>query len=345
MFRNEVIRWEIFFIPFDVQNLICEYEFELHGDLEQTINIQSEMKLKLSKWIKSTLKSCVWNMTLLFNGYLCLALRSGEIKIFDLKLQVISSFFINIICKDAKICLQSLFGNQIVLNNNNKLQIWNWKTKKCELEMVGHVSAIKCILVLKKNLTHIRIATGSMGNKIRIWNVTFCICERILRGHFGSVRCLANISEKRIVSGSEDSFLKIWNLETGECENSSFTYSKSIECVQVMDDEKIITGSLDGTIQVWRQIFTEKMPFLLREKILKNNLLPIDCLQCLSCFQVIIGSGKTIQVWNINNGLCEKVIHGHKKSVRKILIDQKITNKLATIYVISYSNDSIRIWS
>jgi len=128
------------------------------------------------------------------------------------------------------------------------------------------------------------------------------VVDKTLNGHTGWVRCLEVVGES-IVSGSYDKTVKIWDINTGHCTKVIPVHTMS--CIK---------DTLDGH---------------------SNWVL------CLDVIGDTIVSGckdKTIKIWNMRTGQCEKTLNGHTYSVTCL--------EIAGSTIVSGSQDkTIKIWS
>ena len=110
--------------------------------------------------------------------------------------------------------ISSLDGSMIVSGSFDKtLKIWNpnnidkkSRSIKCDLTLIGHVDAVKCVKFLPDG----RIISGSDDCTLKVWNPMTGECSNTFVGHNNSVSCVTIMSDGKIVSGSDDDTIKIW---------------------------------------------------------------------------------------------------------------------------------------
>ena len=169
---------------------------------------------------------------------------------------------------------------------DNTLIVWDYNKKEAITKMQGHNDSLTTIMALKDGQT---VLTGSLDCSIRIWDISNSKELMIIKQHSGSVNSLILTKDhEKIVSAGSDKKMNIWKI--------SYVFS----------------------IQAQRKVF-EKCEL---EKTI-NDSCGILCLNACHIFPHLIFSGGTdakIKLWNINTGVCEREIVGHKSPVCDLLL-------------------------
>jgi WD40 repeat protein len=118
------------------------------------------------------------------------------------------------------------------------------------------------------------------------------------KGHTSLIMCLAILPDERIVSGSFDNTIKVWNTNTGLCDITLTGHSQCVKCIAVVFlKQKSENNYPDG----------------------QNN------------FRLVSGSlDKTLKVWNVQSGLCERTFKTHPHNISHIdtLSDGRILTRM-----------------
>ena len=169
---------------------------------------------------------------------------------------------------------------------DNTLIVWDYNKKEAMNKMVGHNDSLTTILALKDGQT---VVTGSLDCTIRVWDVSNAKEIMVVRQHTAAVNSLILTKDhEKFISAGSDKKINVWRM--------NYVFS----------------------IQAQRKVF-EKCEL---EKTI-NDSCAIYCLNSCHIFPHLIFSGGTdakIKMWNINSGLCEREIVGHKSPVCDILL-------------------------
>lgn len=169
---------------------------------------------------------------------------------------------------------------------DNSLIVWDYNKKEAITKMKGHNDSLTTILALKDGQT---VITGSLDCSIRIWDVSNSKELMIVKQHSSSVNSLILTKDhEKFISAGTDKKINVWRI--------SYIFS----------------------IQAQRKVF-EKCEL---DKTITDTC-GIYCLNSCHIFPHLIFSGGTdakIKLWNINTGVCEREIVGHKSPVCDMLL-------------------------
>lgn len=191
----------------------------------------------------------------------------------------------SIILQDNPDCfigiIHLLPNGKLLSGSDNKLKIWNLKTKECEKIFTGHTGYIQQIQFLSSG----KIVSASSDKTLRIWNLEG-ICEAILRGH-NKIVYQVKVFNGKIFSISADYTIRVWNF-AGICELILKGHQKLILQIQLLPDNRLISSSYDKTMRVWN----------LETGLCEEIIFTTDYIRRLIIDnQIITRSGNNISVW------------------------------------------------
>lgn len=300
--------------------------------------------------------------TFLKDDRLVLGSNDGQIRILDLKNQVVEDF----IAHEYKInFLKVLTDNRIVTSSfENIFKVWDINTG-----MLLQSSEVPIDTFLSIDISQDDRIIGlneDFGREIYIWNpntdkhgVIFSFDEEInliyvfnntivftskgniilldintsqilieFKGYY-TVSILQKYSDSQIISASIDGLIKIWNIYTGICEN--ILYAVNVRKIYILlDKDIIITVSNDASVKIWKD---KKLQFTINE-----NLSRITCFERLPNNNLISGAvNGELRIWDLDTGT-HHIFDRHKKEIGNIKLLN--TNQLVTV---SYSNDNSEV--
>jgi WD40 repeat protein len=112
-------------------------------------------------------------------------------------------------------CAWSPDGTRLVsASRDNTLRIWNAKTGKSALTLLGHTNWVYGCAWSPDGA---RLVSASADHTLRIWDAQTGESVATLQGHTGSVEsCAWSPDGKRIVSASDDGTIRTWHAATGQ---------------------------------------------------------------------------------------------------------------------------------
>lgn len=134
---------------------------------------------------------------------------------------------------------------KLVVDNRNKIKIWNLDSNTCEKTLVGHSGSIYCLLETKDE----KIISGSYDQMIYVWNPENGQCEQKLIGHNNCITSLLEIEKGKLASASSDGIIKLWDLKTSHCEQTLGGHTGFTTHLLKTKKELISLGSV--AIRVW----------------------------------------------------------------------------------------------
>lgn len=137
-----------------------------------------------------------------------------------------------------RLCKMALLKNDRIATIEefkSEIIIWDIKTKKKYLELVGHKGEIRTIKVLKDN----RIVSLGTDGLIKIWNSDTGQCEHTLQGN-KFINPLIISEDNRIISSDCVNTIKIWNTYTQKCELVILNYNNKITSILNIGNKLIL---------------------------------------------------------------------------------------------------------
>jgi WD40 repeat protein len=146
--------------------------------------------------------------------------------------------------------------------------------------------------------------SGSDDETVRVWDLETGVCLRVLRGHIrGVYEVSVTPDNRRAVSVGSDKTERVWDLETGACLRVLEGHTDCLNSVTVTNDSRrAISGS--GP-----------------------------------CYRTTGEKGKTLQVWDLETGVCLRVLEGHTDEVTSVSVIPD--GRLA---VSSSFDKTLRVW-
>jgi len=267
---------------------------------------------------------------------------NGNIKIIELKTNIIISNLNKHVKSVNTICVTSDNTKIISGSDDNTIKIWNLNTGNYFQALItynylqtlkGHTNTVKSLCITTDNQ---KIISGSADKTIKIWALETGMLLKTLIGHESYVNTVYVINDNTfIISGSNDTTIKIWNLETGNCINTlDDIHTNMIKSICVTkDNKKIISGSLDHTICL------TNMPILLLRKIRYTEFILFACITTDNTKVISSLFDNTIVISDLKTGHKLRTLVGHTDYLQSICITTD--NKK----IISLSIDhTIKIW-
>ncbi|HEY9810405.1 MAG TPA: NB-ARC domain-containing protein [Halomicronema sp.] len=267
---------------------------------------------------------------------------------------------------------QQIFGSA---GADGIISVWNRRNGQCLRSWQASQKSIRCLAFSNDGKW---LASGSEDKTIVIWDVSTGQQIIRFVGHTGCVWGVQfHPQEKILASASADGTLRLWDISKNCLLKVLYKDEKWVLSVGFSADGKwLASSSADSVIRVWNMtnfVETEEtdksvnhLPIKdkliesvsLSSVVVKTNLAKFSLtngeLKSLFAHQGLIwslafrGDGKIlvsggedgmIKLWDVETGMCEKVLHGHQSLVLCAAF-QKKGNLLAT----GSSDRTIRLW-
>lgn len=232
-------------------------------------------------------------------------------------------------------------GVMCLLGGEDSIVLWDMSTSQT-LQKIRSPSAIRCLAFHGIGCC----ISGSEDGKVRIWNLTTGECDMEFKGHRKCVTCIAALGEERYISGSLDGVVRVWNLSSKVCEkvlDERASPVHSVAVVRTYTDASASSTSPSGawTKSIWDFRTGTCLAALCCADSSRSQELSIrkQCEEVLGTKCISGHEDKTLRVWNLCNGMLERVLDGHDSSVHSVVA-------LNVQQCLSASNDkTVRVWN
>ncbi|KAF3926368.1 Beta-TrCP [Arthrobotrys entomopaga] len=220
-------------------------------------------------------------------------------------------------------------------SRDRSIKVWNIHTRRLVKSLTGHEGSVLC-LQFDDSAAEDVIFSGSSDTNVIVWK--FSTGERlktITKAHSESVLNL-RFNNKYVVTCSKDKFVKVWSrnqMQFGERE-----FDAAVRQIQLGNNRLIEPSQLPHYIQLaGHSRPTKDLPPLTLIHTLIGHNAAVNAIQ-LNGDEVVSASGdRSIKLWDLKTGYCEKTFVGHKKGIACIQYDG--------VKIVSGSSDkSIRVW-
>ena len=204
---------------------------------------------------------------------------------------------------------------------NGVLNIWDLTTKKVEINLKGHKSAIWTLIENSEG----NLISGSSDKTIKIWNIHNNNFLINIKGHKGAIYSLCEYEKNKIISGADDMTIKIWIYDIN---NKKAPYqcffeiidpnnSKIKSLIYLARSNTILTGCEDNFIKIYS--------LSQRTQCVTNILEGHNCtVWCLVPFyeDTMLASGSSdnsIKIWDLINWKCYFTLEGHENTISNLV--------------------------
>jgi WD40 repeat protein len=325
------------FFPNDLSNLISEYDYHLHGESYtfKKYEINNEFFDSMCFCMLSNEQIIigmnnnlsVWNIVTGQRSN-CPSSKGPEGKC-EIENNIGHVIYDIFVLSDKTICTIS---DGILLN------VMNYPYKIFNKPFIA--AKVYCVLSDKRLVT-------VYDGKIHIWNKSIELLDYkydlVFISENKGITCVTELHDGRIITGSYDGTLSIWNLQTGVCDVTLAGNYDAIYCINTLFDGRVVIGTYDGTLKILNVHLWEKTKKISPvqhstrdyEITCKGHHYPVLCAAILPDGYVISGSvDKTIKLWDLANGQCEKTFTYHNAIIEQIVV-------LSDGRIITRSDDNI----
>ncbi|KAH7135561.1 hypothetical protein B0J11DRAFT_162941 [Dendryphion nanum] len=217
----------------------------------------------------------------------------------------------------------------------------------------------ECVYTIQYSGRH--LVSGSRDKTVRVWDLdTQRLIHPPLTGHVASVLCLQfddRKSQDIIISGGSDCRIIMWQFSTGKMLKIIYeAHSESILNLR-FDDRYLVTCSKDKSIKVWnrREILptddaypssttksSAKFPqyIINMQNEVESSFLHFKMLEPYTLLMTLEGHGaavnaiqiydgqivsasgdRTVKVWDVRTGKCQRTFPGHSKGIACVQFD------------------------
>lgn len=230
-------------------------------------------------------------------------------------------------------------GKWLVSGSRDKtVRVWDLETKRLRgSPLVGHTKSVLCLQFDPSEKEDL-IVSGSSDKNVILWR--FSTGEKIQEisdAHKDSVLNL-RFDERFLVTCSKDKLIKVWNRHELSPKDKNYPTVFHGQGVRypsyIVDVKNIPSAVLEAEIGI-RQIKT-LVPYSLL-MTLDGHGAAVNAIQ-IGENEIVSASGdRSIKIWDIHSGACQKTLLGHQKGIACVQFDSR--------RIVSGSNDdTVRIY-
>lgn len=230
-------------------------------------------------------------------------------------------------------------GKWLVSGSRDKtVRVWDLETKRLRgLPLVGHTKSVLCLQFDPSEKEDL-IVSGSSDKNVILWR--FSTGEKIQEindAHKDSVLNL-RFDERFLVTCSKDKMIKVWNRHELSPKDKNYPKMFQGQGVKypsyIVDVKNIPSAVMEAEIGI-RQIKTLAPYSLLMT--LDGHGAAVNAIQ-IGENEIVSASGdRSIKIWDIHSGACQKTLIGHQKGIACVQLDSR--------RIVSGSNDdTVRIY-
>ena len=207
---------------------------------------------------------------------------------------------------------------------NGLINIWKLDTKKIELQLKGHKSAIWTLI----ENTDGYLFSGGSDNVIKIWDIKDNNENYLLniKGHKGAIYSICEYENDKIISASDDQTIKLWKFELTNKKNSYQCIldlhdpnNSKIKCLIFLNrTNTILTGNDDNLIKIYS--LSQKTQCV--TNILEGHNCTVWCIIPF-CEDTMLASGSSdnsIKIWDLINWRCIYSLEGHENTISSLVL-------------------------
>ncbi|MDY6783241.1 MAG: NB-ARC domain-containing protein [Cyanobacteriota bacterium] len=257
--------------------------------------------------------------------------------------------------KGHKGCIRSLVfspSGQTLLSGSadGTIRLWDIQSGKCDRLFEGHGAQVWAVDVTsdfaiegdeKKGVPYL-LASASDDLTIKLWDIETGRCIRTLIGHKDWLRSLQFSPDGRILaSGSVDRTIRLWDVATGECLRVLEGHTDITYRLVFIPSTSVFSDTRETSLPVPSDA-REESPSIASDP--KENI-PLSASHSTKengvKWTLISGSfDRTIRLWNLATGECEKVLSGHANFIYSLAV-----NGEGTLLASSSADQTVRLWS
>ncbi|KAJ5970606.1 uncharacterized protein N7479_000524 [Penicillium vulpinum] len=175
--------------------------------------------------------------------------------------------------------------------------------------LTGHQHSVRALVAHGDTLV-----SGSYDNTVRVWKISTGESVHRLKGHNHKVYSVAlDHKRNRCISGSMDHTVKIWSIDTGALLYNLEGHTSLVGLLGLKED-LLVSAAADSTIRVWNPENGQC------QHTLSGHTGEIACFQH-DGQKLISGSDRSVKMWDIRTGVCERDLLTDLSGVWKVRFD------------------------
>jgi WD40 repeat protein len=199
-------------------------------------------------------------------------------------------------------------GRFVISAAERSLRLWDVDSGECLRVFKGHTHSVTTVTFSPDGNYVFSGCCYGTDDRLRLWEVATGNCLKRFEGNRGGVNAVAYSPEGRLLlsAGGEhwtkDNTLRVWDVRTGKCLQACVGHKERVNCVAFSPDGRMaLTGSGN-----------------------ENTLHG--------------GDDTTLRLWDLTDGCCLQVFHGHTDCVRSVRFSPDGR------FAISAGGDALRLW-
>jgi WD40 repeat protein len=217
------------------------------------------------------------------------------------------------------------------------VKLWNISSGQCEKTLRGHSSGVMSVAFSPNGQI---LASGSHDQTIRLWDISSGQCQKTLQGHSGGVWSVAYSSsspskyshqDTTLASGSADGTIKLWEISSGQCYKTLQGHGDEVFSVAFSPDgQTLASGGEDSSIKLWSVSSGQHLKTLQGH----DNGVKSVTFSCDSTAVATLGASgdilvssscdRTIKLWSVSDGNCQRTLKGHAETVSCVAISPTV---------------------
>lgn len=198
---------------------------------------------------------------------------------------------------------------------DNKIKIWDLKTKQLERSFNGDNFPIEALAVSPDGRM---VAGATHDGKLKIWDLTVGQLKREMAGRNYPFNTLVFSPDgQTLVAANTDNAIEIWNWQTGKLVRTLKDHTDLINSLLITPDgQTLISGSADSSIKLWDFKTGElKITLVGHERAITSLAITPDGKTLVSG-----SSDRTIKLWDLSAGEMRKTLVGHGGAIDSLAI-------------------------
>ena len=183
----------------------------------------------------------------------------------------------------------------------------------------GHTNGVTCLAISTDGS---RAVSGSGDDTLKVWSLSDGTeIGPPLIGHTAWVRDVALAeSDRTVVSASDDGTIRLWDIARRPVIDARSRHRGWVTGLALYaDTRRAISASADGTLKVWDTYTGSELHAL--DAGAAGRAYRVTSVVLCSDGRAVCGSDDhTLQIWNVEGGICERTLKGHNGPVNAVAV-------------------------
>ena len=199
----------------------------------------------------------------------------------------------------------------------------------------GHEESVTCL-----DVTAGLLVTGSLDRSVRVWSLESSSLLRVLRREGSPIHCVKMLSDRLLWWSRSGAFnISTWSGHTKVEAAFKFNINEDPNtCLMCINEHYIVTNQTEQNAFNTRDVVVYSSATGMR--LFEKDIFSSKDITCLSLegHLLFIGSGNTIEVWDINISICLAIIQSGSQMSSNITVKDICVSKFQMIAMISNSD-------